>query len=118
MKILLNFKQYFHHRGNDMKLVRDKIPKIMKEKGIEARFRKANDKEYRRHLYKKLNEEVKEFQLAKNKEELADILEVIEAICSLNGWKKGEIKKIKDEKSFKRGNFDKRIIMSKIKNIK
>jgi hypothetical protein len=43
------------------KLVRDKIPQILDKKGILYKKRKANDKEYKLELIKKLKEEVEEF---------------------------------------------------------
>lgn len=65
------------------KLVRDKIPEIIKEKNQECSRHVANENEYRTSLQDKLTEEVKEFLTEPNEKELADILEVINAINEL-----------------------------------
>ena len=85
------------------KLVRDKIPGIIKKKGETSIFHTANKKEYWEGLKQKLKEEVEEFLRKPNEEELADILEVIYAIC--------EFKKIKKKE---RGGFEKKIILEEI----
>ncbi|MEX2436720.1 MAG: nucleoside triphosphate pyrophosphohydrolase, partial [Candidatus Paceibacterota bacterium] len=90
---------------------RDKIPEIIKSKGDDFKVHIANKKEYWNKLKEKLQEEVNEFIEDENKEELADILEVIEAICGFKEWKEKDIQEIKDSKKEKRGGFNKRIIL-------
>ncbi len=67
------------------KLVRDRIPEIIRLRGGRPVCRKADDKEYWAKLKEKLHEEVEEFVKADTeaevKEELADVLEVIHAIA-------------------------------------
>ena len=65
------------------KLVRDKIPDIIKAEGRTVKTRVLNDEEYRVELNKKLQEEVKEYLDDNNVEELADIVEVIYGILNL-----------------------------------
>ncbi|HEY6021268.1 MAG TPA: nucleoside triphosphate pyrophosphohydrolase [Candidatus Paceibacterota bacterium] len=66
------------------KLVRDKIPEIIKKSGEVPIIRKAEGLELRAALIDKLHEEVEEFRQASGKdailEELADILEVVYAL--------------------------------------
>jgi predicted house-cleaning noncanonical NTP pyrophosphatase (MazG superfamily) len=93
------------------KLVRDKIPEIIKEKGEIPQFYIAEESEYKMRLNEKLQEEVDEYLADENKEEIADILEVIDAICLANRFDKAEIEKIKIEKKEKRGSFGKKIIL-------
>jgi len=95
------------------KLVRDKIPEILKEKDEKFELKIANDTEYWKLLKKKLEEEVKEFLESENTEELADILEVIYAICKFKGIKIEDIERIRKEKLEKYGGFEKRYIIKK-----
>jgi predicted house-cleaning noncanonical NTP pyrophosphatase (MazG superfamily) len=62
------------------KLVRDKIPQIIKKQGKNIVFRIAEKQEYKELLLAKLQEEVNEFVSDQNEEEIADILEVIDAL--------------------------------------
>ena len=95
------------------KLVRDKIPEIIKEGGRIPITHIADDKEYFQELKEKLKEEVDEFLKAENEHELADIFEVIKAICKFKNIKNLEETRKKKEKE--RGGFKKRIILDNIK---
>ena len=63
------------------KLVRDRIPDITRAKGRHPKTHVAGDEEYWEKLLKKLDEEVSEYKKSGDPEELADVLEVIKAIC-------------------------------------
>jgi predicted house-cleaning noncanonical NTP pyrophosphatase (MazG superfamily) len=78
-----------------IKLVRDKIPDIIKKSGKLAKIRIAGDKEFREKLNEKLKEEVEEYLESENKEELADIQGVLRAIYKLNQYSKAEIEQIR-----------------------
>lgn len=91
------------------KLVRDRIPKILDEKGIPYEERTALPEEYKAELIKKLDEEVKEFAEAGDLEELADVIEVIEAIKNLPEY--AEVEATRQKKREERGGFEKRIIL-------
>lgn len=97
------------------KLVRDKIPEIIKEKGQVSVIHYASDEEYWKKLKEKLLEEVNEFLKEDNKEELADILEVIDSICDFKKFDKKEINEIKEKKKLKRGGFSRKIILEEVK---
>jgi predicted house-cleaning noncanonical NTP pyrophosphatase (MazG superfamily) len=62
----------------------------------------------------KLMEESKEMAENPCMEELADILEVIEAIKDLYNFKDEDIERIKAEKKANRGGFNKRLILEKV----
>ncbi|MCL5017358.1 MAG: nucleoside triphosphate pyrophosphohydrolase [Patescibacteria group bacterium] len=93
------------------KLVRDKIPEYIRSKGEAVVSHVADNKEYWLKLKEKLQEEVKEFFEAESMDELADILEVMEAIYKYKNFDKLEIEKLKKQKAEKRGKFQKRIIL-------
>ncbi len=95
-------------------LVRDKTPKIIKDNGMIATTHVANDNEMFVMLQKKLKEEVWEFMIDESVEELADILEVIYAICENKWFSIEEIEKIRKEKRKEKGWFDKKIILDKV----
>lgn len=91
------------------KLVRDKIPEILDEKGISYEKRIATPQEYKTELIKKLGEELQEFSEAGNPEELAGIIEVIEALKKITEYENVEI--IRQKKREEKGGFDDKIIL-------
>ncbi len=93
------------------KLVRDKIPEIIKKKNSKFRIHIASDEEYWLMLKKKLAEEFKEFVKHESEEEYADVLETIEAIGKYKKLNIKKVQRIKREKLKKRGGFGKRIIL-------
>lgn len=97
------------------KLIRDKIPEIISGKGEILKTHIAEEKEYWEKLKEKLLEETNEFLEDSNKEELADILEVIDSICKFKGYAMKDIKNIQEKKRLKRGGFDKGIILDEVK---
>ena len=97
------------------KLVRDKIPQIIREAGKEPSIRILDHEEYLIELDKKLLEEVEEYQADKTLEEMADILEVLFAICEARGYSVDELMVVKDKKRESRGGFISKIFWSGIK---
>jgi len=104
------------------KLVRDKIIEIMDAKGLKPISHIADEEEYWQKLKEKLSEEVQEFLVCANStdgnlgeieimEELADVVEVIDAICAYKKFSQEELLKIKRSKAEQRGTFKKRIIL-------
>ena len=98
------------------KLIRDKIPEIIKQKGQTPITHIATDNEYKKKLYEKLIEETDEFIEKPNIEELADILEVIYSISELNNIKREELELLRTEKTKKRGSFKNHIILDEVKD--
>lgn len=93
------------------KLVRDKIPEIIKQRGDTPVTHIADEAEYWLKLKAKFQEELNEFLEAENIEELADIYEVIDAICEYKNYNKNEILQVQSDKAAKRGKFKARIIL-------
>jgi len=93
------------------KLVRDNIPEIIKNKGRNPKIHTANDAEYWFKLKDKLKEEVEEFLKDSNEEEIADIQEVIDAICKYKNFSKENIESIKKKKALERGIFNNKTIL-------
>ena len=97
------------------KLVRDKIPEIIKNKGAVPITHIASDDEYWQKLKEKLQEEVNEFTKDGNDEEIADILEVIYAICDYKKIDKKELELLRKKKAEERGGFKNKIILDETK---
>ncbi len=93
------------------KLVRDKIPEIIEADGKTCKTRVLSDDEHKAALEEKLNEEVAEYQKDKNLEEMADILEVLHALCIANGYSLEKLEKLRAEKADKRGGFDNKVFL-------
>ncbi|WP_027430481.1 nucleoside triphosphate pyrophosphohydrolase [Lachnospira multipara] len=91
------------------KLVRDRIPEIIKADGKSPITRILSEDEYLQKLDIKLNEEVAEYQVDKSIEEMADVLEVLFAICEARGYSIEQLMKVKQDKQGERGSFKDRI---------
>jgi len=97
------------------KLIRDKIPEIMKNEGKNPTFYVADEKKFYKLLRNKLQEEVTEFLESNSIEELADILEVMYALCTTKGITMENLERIRLEKRKKRGAFIKRFVLEQTK---
>jgi predicted house-cleaning noncanonical NTP pyrophosphatase (MazG superfamily) len=96
---------------NQGKLVRDKIPQIIRSKGQEPVVHKASAEEYKIRLRDKLREEVEEYLASDNdREELADILEVLYALARQAGTDQQQLEKLRAAKAEKRGGFADQIV--------
>ncbi|WP_328589254.1 nucleoside triphosphate pyrophosphohydrolase [Litchfieldia alkalitelluris] len=97
------------------KLVRDKIPSIIKDSGRRCNVERLNEKEYKSRLKEKLEEEVQEYLDATDQGEslgeLADILEVIHALAETHGTSIREVERIRLQKAEERGGFNERILL-------
>ncbi len=93
------------------KLVRDRIPEIMKKNNEMPVIKILDEKEYKDNLDLKLQEEVAEYIESGEVEELADILEVIFAIAESKNYSKEKFMKVYQNKHDKRGGFKERIYL-------
>lgn len=90
------------------KLVRDNIPDIIRSQGEIPNVSILSNECYLTALDKKLNEEVREYQQSNDLEELADILEVIYAICEARGYSIEKLNDIREQKRRTKGSFSKK----------
>jgi predicted house-cleaning noncanonical NTP pyrophosphatase (MazG superfamily) len=94
------------------KLVRDGIPDKIARLGKPSAWHVvADDQEFRERLKAKLLEEADEFLEVGTADELADLLEVIDAIAAHCGLDREDVARLQAEKRQKYGGFDKRIIL-------
>lgn len=100
------------------KLVRDKIPDIIRENGEEPEIRILSDDEYKQELEKKLLEEYHEVlsSTGNNRiEELADMLEVMISLAALEEKTLEDIAEEATKKREKRGGFKEKIYLKSVK---
>ncbi len=100
------------------KLVRDKIPQCIENDGKNPDTRILDKEEYREALREKIGEEARELQNAKTPEdirdELADLLELIDATARAEGLDIEDIKAHKVAKLQERGGFEKGIFLESV----
>lgn len=99
------------------KLVRDKIPNIIEEKGETPVVKILDSSEYKKELERKLYEEYVEVIEASGDErieELADMLEVIRMLAKLEDKNLDDVILAADLKNEKRGAFGERIFLEKV----
>lgn len=88
------------------KLVRDRIPEIMREQGKDPEVERISGERLRLALKDKLVEEAGEVRQAEDiVEELADVLEVVDALIEAYGLDYGVIEHARADKKAKRGSF-------------
>ena len=100
------------------KLVRDNIPNIIRNNGGEPVTKILDDEEYKCELEKKLYEEYNEVIAARETneriEELADMLEVISSLATLENKSLNDVIEVARNKSEKRGGFKDKIFLEKV----
>jgi predicted house-cleaning noncanonical NTP pyrophosphatase (MazG superfamily)/GNAT superfamily N-acetyltransferase len=123
-KDLLPSKSFFLYnkgKGEDhmriiqyKKLIRDRIPEIIKDSGSMSKIKVIKGVAYRQALEAKLLEEFKEWQDSYEAEELADIFEAVRAMAEESGHSIEEIEHLAEEKRKKRGGFTKGIWLESV----
>jgi len=96
------------------KLVRDRIPEIIESAGKTCTTDILSPEDYLRMIDSKLDEELAEYHKDQNIEELADLLEVINAAAIARGYSLQELEQVRAEKAAKRGGFEKRILLKDV----
>jgi predicted house-cleaning noncanonical NTP pyrophosphatase (MazG superfamily) len=93
------------------KLVRDRIPELMRASGLAPRSRRAKPEEVLDLLFRKLHEEVDELQEKPGVEELVDITEVLRRICEVLGVGFPELEQARLSKARSRGAFEDNVVL-------
>ena len=97
------------------KLVRDRIPHIIEETGSTCTFSYVNDgREHIRRLKLKMYEEIDEFIEGPTYQEAADLLEVVQALCKLNGLEWEGVLKAATTKRQISGGFNTGVILESV----
>ncbi|NWK71134.1 nucleoside triphosphate pyrophosphohydrolase [Bacillus paramycoides] len=100
------------------KLIRDKIPQIIKNNGKTCTTKTLSENEYIKEICKKTEEELTEYLEATTKshklEELSDLLELINALAEHEGTTLEEINNIRKKKAEERGGFQNRTFLIEV----
>ena len=96
------------------KLIRDKIPGIMRAEGKNFKAHIASNEEYKQKLKEKLLEEAKEFLEDPCLEEIGDVAEVFGAILEAFDYSVEDLQRQVLNKIADRGSFIERIILESV----
>lgn len=97
------------------KLIRDKIPDIIKKENKKFNIRILDDEEFKFEIIKKIGEEYQELLNSKNNdeeiEELADLFELIITLSGVFDLSLDELNAYRMTKKEKRGGFEEKIFL-------
>ncbi len=97
------------------KLIRDRIPLVMKKNGAAFKVRRLKLSAFKRELLKKVGEEASSLPRLKKKDditdELADTLDVIKELQSVFKISNADIRKAQQQAMKRKGGFRKRIYL-------
>ena len=97
------------------KLIRDRIPEIIKKDNTIPKISILDDERYKIALKEKLVEEAKELLEAKTDKEilneLSDVLQLIESLALNNNTTIEEVEKQRKKKKIERGGFEKKLFL-------
>ena len=113
-------KKFFDEEVNTLtqydKLVRDRIPEIIRGAGKVPVTRIVTEEaELRQRLLNKLTEEMLEYRESGSVEEIADILEVLQALVEqIHGMSWEQVREIQGRKWEERGGFRDGIVLERV----
>jgi predicted house-cleaning noncanonical NTP pyrophosphatase (MazG superfamily) len=96
------------------KLVRDRIPEIIRATGKECETSIVSGAKKTELLEKKLMEEVGEYMEAKNLEELADVMEVLFGLAEDLGYSEEDLVRAREGKKEERGGFKDGVVLERV----
>jgi predicted house-cleaning noncanonical NTP pyrophosphatase (MazG superfamily)/8-oxo-dGTP pyrophosphatase MutT (NUDIX family) len=110
------FQKYMEVTESELpKLVRDRIPEVIRENDKEPEARKVSDEE-EKWLREKVLEEAEEFAEEGEKEELADLYAVLQEYMDSEDISFSKLEDIEEEKASERGGFKQRIVLEDVKD--
>ena len=104
------------------KLVRDKIPSIIREEGRVPNVRHLQHEEYLKCLANKLVEEAQEVCSAHESNgdtigEIADLVEVLSVFMRELNIKTMQVQQVRSDKNNKKGSFDEKAFLISVENV-
>ncbi|MGY5875451.1 MAG: nucleoside triphosphate pyrophosphohydrolase [Candidatus Thorarchaeota archaeon] len=93
------------------KLVRDRIPEIIREKGTSPQVRVADKNELDLLMRQKVVEEAEELLESGAIEEVVDLLEILSALISLREFDDATFERMRYDKRKERGGFEKGYVL-------
>lgn len=99
------------------KLVRDRIPEIIRADGKECETEVLEDSAFLAALDKKMTEELQEYFESHSAEELADLLEAIYAAADVLGYSREQLEELRVRKAEKRGGFGQKIFLKTVREL-
>jgi predicted house-cleaning noncanonical NTP pyrophosphatase (MazG superfamily) len=96
------------------KLVRDQVPRLVREAGHQVQFREAAPNERPGYLKRKVADEAAELLAAdpgQEREEVADLLEALETLLRVRGYDRDDLKLVKEAKRKRRGGFERFLVV-------
>jgi predicted house-cleaning noncanonical NTP pyrophosphatase (MazG superfamily) len=97
------------------KLIRDRIPDVMDRAGVRYELTVLPDDAFRAALLAKAVEETEELRAATHRDdvitELADVLEVLDAVMRLEGIDVEEVRAVQAARREARGGFERRVML-------
>ena len=85
--------------------MRDRIPEIIRSRDAQPTVRIASEDELDLLMRTKIVEEAEELLTSGETEEIADLLEVIDALIQLRGFSSAKLDQLRAEKNQTRGGF-------------
>ena len=97
------------------KLIRDKVPAKIKDKGSDLETKVLSDQEFEEELVKKVLEEATELTKASSREELVselgDVIDVLDEVRVLKNISDEELSAAREESNARKGGFKERIFL-------
>lgn len=96
------------------KLVRDRIPEVIRENGGTPVTHTVGGDEYRERLREKLVEEATEFREEPSVEELGDVLDVLAAVRAAATFDEDDLQAKRRAKLADRGGFEDGVVLERV----